>query len=313
MRCATGLLACLLPGAPALAQPDYLPLQAGNQWIYRSSAGEIMSLEVARTGDFQGRTYFLLKGLPSGDYWLRRDEKGSVYAYDPDRAQEQLWYAFLNPIGEPYQTFLPGSMNSPAVITSNEALYWGPAGWFNWALEIRYPGVFQTGIARELFLPHVGLMYREQNAGGPAVVKWDLIYMRSGGVTYVNEESVSFGLTLDRYVYRTPGEIIARLTVRNHRWEPLELRFPSSQAFDLVLRDEKGEVVYRWSEGKAFLDVLRTERHGYGERNHAVLVPLMDKAGRALAPGKYSAEAWLSVTPPQAYSASAAFEIAAAN
>ena len=305
------LLTALLLVAPAVAQPDYLPMQVGNQWIYRSSAGDVMTLEVTRAAQFQGRTYFLLKGLPTGDYWLRRDEKGSVLAYDPDRAQEQLWYAFLNPVGQSYQTFLPGSNNSPAVVASNETLYWGPIGWFNWALEIRYPGVFQVGITKELFLPYVGLIHREQAIGGPAVARWDLIYLRSGGVTYVTEESVSFGLTLDRYIYRTPGEVIARFTLRNHRWEPLRLDFPSGQIYDFVLRNDKGEIVYQWSEGKAFPAVFRTESHGYGERNYALLVPLADKTGRPLPAGKYLAEAWLTTAGPRSYSAAAGFEIAA--
>jgi len=305
------LLTALLLAAPALAQPDYLPLQVGNQWIYRSSSRLTLQLEVTRSAEFQGRRYYLLQGHAGGDVWLRRDEKGSVLAYDPDRAQEQLWYAFLNPVGQPYQTFIPGSNNSPAVVASNETLYWGPIGWFNWALEIRYPGVFQVGITKELFLPYVGLIHREQAVGGPAVVSWDLIYSRSGGVTYVTEESVSFGLTLDRYIYPTPGEMIARFTLRNHRWEPLQLDFPSGQVYDFVLRNDRGEIVYQWSDGRAFLDVLGTETHGYGERNYALLVPLADKAGKPLPAGKYLAEAWLTTTGPRSYSATAGFEIAA--
>ncbi len=307
----TGLLACLL-AVPLLAQPDYFPLQAGNQWIYRSSAGDVMALEVVGTGDFQGRRYCLLQGHPGGDAWLRRDENGSIVAYDPARGFEQVWYAFLNPVGQPYQTFLPGTSNSPAVVTSSETLYWGPIGWHNRALEIRYPGVFQVGITRELFMPYIGLVHREQNIGGPAVARWDLIYMRSGGVTYVAEESVSFGLTLDRYVYPASGEIVARLTLRNHRWAPLEVMFPTTQVYDFVLRNEKGEVVYRWSEGRGFAEVLRRETHGYGERNYPLLVPLRDQAGRSLPAGRYTAEAWLAAMQPRAYSATAGFEIAAA-
>jgi len=306
------MLSALLLVAPALAQPDYLPLQIGNQWIYRSSTGDIMALEVARAEDFQGRRYYLLQGHPGGDAWLRRDETGSVLAYDPDRGLEQLWYAFLNPVGQPYQTFLPGTSNSPAVVTSNETLYWGPIGWYNWALEIRYPGVFQVGIAKELFMPYVGLVHREQNIGGPAVARWDLIYMRSGGVTYVTEESVSFGLTLDRYVYPASGEMVARLTLRNHRWEPLEVVFPTTQVYDFVLRNDKGEIVYQWSDGKGFAEVLRRETHGYGERNYPVLIPLKDKVGRPLPAGRYTAEAWLATMQPRISSATAGFEIAAA-
>ncbi|MCS7315118.1 MAG: hypothetical protein NZ554_06590, partial [Bryobacteraceae bacterium] len=63
----------------AAAQPDYFPLHPGNQWVYRVAGGgqeRILILEVARTGEFGGRTYSLLRGLPAGEFWLRTDEQG---------------------------------------------------------------------------------------------------------------------------------------------------------------------------------------------------------------------------------------------
>jgi hypothetical protein len=162
-------------------------------------------------------------------------------------------------------------------------------------------------------MPYVGLVRREQAAGGPAVLNWDLIYARLGGVTYISEQNLSFGLTLDRYVYPASAEMIARLTLRNTNWEPLELRFPTSQTFDLVLRNEKGDIVYQWSEGKAFLQVYRSETYGYGEQNYAILVPLAARTGAPLPAGKYSAEAWLTTALPQSYRASAGFEISSSH
>ncbi len=303
------ILAGLLVATAALAQPDYLPMQTGNQWIYRSSAGSVMTLEVKQSAEFGGLLYWLLQGLPDGDHWLRRDENGSVFAYDPASRQEQLWYAFLTPVGQRYQTFLPGSYGSPAVINSTKAIYWGPIGWFNWALEIQYPGVYQVGIYRELFLPYVGLVHREQGGGGPSLITWDLVYARLGRVTYVSEPEVSFGLTLDRSVYPASADMLVRMTLRNTNWTPLQIQFPTSQTFDFVVRDAKGAVVYRWSDGKAFLTVLHAETFGFGEKNYAILVPLAATAGGPLPPGKYVAEAWLATTAPQSYRASAGFEI----
>jgi hypothetical protein len=271
-----------------------------------------MQLEVMRTAEFQGRRYYLLQGHPGGDAWLRWDGSGSVLAYDAGTTREQLWYAFWNKPGEPYQTFLPGSVNSPAVVRSTSEVYSGPIGWCNQALELQYPGVFQVGISRELFLPYVGLVRREQAVGGPAVVVWDLIYSRLGGVTYVAEEGVTFGLTLDRSVYGPNGEMIARLTLHNGSWEPLSVDFPTSQSFDIVLRNEKGERVYAWSADKSFLDVYRTVALQHGEWNFPVLIPL-SAGGRPLAAGRYTAEAWLTTLEPISYAASAEFEIADAT
>jgi hypothetical protein len=306
------ILAAVLPAAALFAQPDCLPLQVGNQWVYRSSGGEIMTLEVTRSAEFSGRLYYLLQGLPDGDHWLRRDESSAVYAYDPSGGQEQLWYAFWNPAGEPYHTFLPGS-NNTAVVSSTKAVYSGPIGWFDWALEIQYPVTFQVGLYREVFLPYVGLVHREQGAGGPAMLSWDMIYARLGGVTYISEQTAGFGLSLDRAVYPVSSEMVARLTITNTHWEPLQLEFPSSQTFEFVLKNERGDTVYQWSDGRSFLPVMRSEMYGYGEKNYAILVPLAAKTGVPLPAGKYTAEAWLTTSTPQLYRASTGFEITYAN
>lgn len=303
-------LAACLWGAPLAAQLDYLPLQTGNQWIYRSSTGSIMQVEVGRPAEFDGRLYYLVKGHGGGDAWLRRGEDGAVYAYDTERKTELLWYDFWRAPGEPYATAVPGSNNSPAVVKSVQAVYDGPVGWYDWALEIEYPGTFQVGLYRELFLPFVGLLHRELGAGGPAMVTWDLIYARLGGVTYVNERNFSFGLTLDRFRYPAGSEMIARLTVRNGSWDPVTLEFPTSQIFDLIIRNGAGQIVYRWSDGKAFLQALQTVTYGFGEKNYALLAPLKSPAGLPLAPGKYIAEARLMNGKGGSYAASAAFEIA---
>jgi hypothetical protein len=315
---AAAVVLCL----PASAQPDYFPLQVGNQWIYRCSGfcrEPVLQLEITRTAEFNGHFYSLLHGLPSGDHWLRRDQDGSLLAYDPDQNLETLWYAFQAPEGEVYRTSLPDTCCSLAMIASRNAEYRGPVGRFGSALEIRYPGVFQVGIGRELFLPYIGLIHRSQATGGPTYAIFDLIYSRTGGVTFVSEPGLTFGLTLDRAVYhvdRMPGPdppsvpvMTARLTLRSTRRDPVLLVFPSGQNFDLVLRNESGDIVFRWSDGRFFTEIFRREKFGPGERNFALLVPLADREGNPLPPGKYVAEAWLATEPPGVYAASAGFEI----
>jgi hypothetical protein len=137
-------------------------------------------------------------------------------------------------------------------------------------------------------------------------------------VTHITEPELSFGLTLDSAVYTinlmpSPGprqtqKLTARLTLRNTGWEPAMLVFPSGQDFDLLLRNDKGEVVYQWSAGKFFPEGIRRIPFGPGEKNFAFSAPLIDKEGKPLGAGRYVAEAWLA-TQPQSYAASAAFEI----
>lgn len=302
------------------AEPDYFPLHPGNQWVYRATGTRgqtILTLEIARTGQFAGKTYSLLRGWPEGEYWLRMDEQGNLWAYDPSRNQEELWYAFQKLEGEEYRTALPGSF-SRAVIGSRKASYQGPVGEVNYALEIHYPGVFQVGIERELFLPYIGLVHRRQNTGGPSFVTYDLIYSRTGGVTVLSEPELSVSLTLDRALYyanlmppvdpaRTVPVMTARISLRNTTSEPIELSWPSGQRYDFVIRNDKGEVIWRWSEGKAFILLFGVESFR-GERNYTELIRLGTADGKPFPQGRYTLEAWLT-TQPRAWSATAAFEI----
>lgn len=303
------------------AQPDYFPLHVGNQWVYRArgTRGDTaLVLEITRTGVFNGRTYWLLQGFPERDYWLRMDDNGNLLAYDPGRDQEEIWYAFHAPEGEVYRTSLPGNCCGRAVVSSRKTKYRGPIGEVDNALEIGYPGVFQVGIERELFLPYIGMVHRTQNTGGPSFAAYDLVYSRTGGVTVIAAQEFGFGLTLDHSVYtadlmppidpsRAVPLLTARLTLRNTS-VPISLTFPSGQTYDLVIRNEQGEVVYRWSEGKFFILAIRTETIGPGEKNWVILVRLGDD-GKPWPQGKYTAEAWLTTAGPKTFAASVGFEI----
>jgi len=98
----------------------------------------------------------------------------------------------------------------------------------------------------------------------------------------------------------------ARLSVRNTTGAPIELVWPSGQRYDFVIRDEKGQIVWRWSEGRAFTLVFGTESFS-GERNYTELIRL-GRDGKPFQPGKYTLEAWLA-TQPRIYAATAGFEI----
>jgi hypothetical protein len=267
---------------------------------------------------FHDRAYYRLQVSPGGDYWVRSTEDGSLVAYDPDRNEEKLWYAFQAPEGLPYTTFLPGVCCGRAVIASRSANYRGPIGEFSSALEVRYPDVFQVGLDRELFLPYVGMVYRLAATGGPSIATYDLVYARLGGVTVVSAREHSFGLSLDNSVYyadlmppvdprRAVPLMTARLSIRNTA-EPIPLTFPSGQTFEFVIRNEKGDVLYRWSDGKAFTLAIRTETFGAGEKNHVVQVRL-GADGKPWPQGRYVAEGWLTTMGVRAYSASVGFEL----
>lgn len=323
MRSLYTAMAAIALTVPALrAAPDYFPLEVGNVWVYRGTgtlAVRPLTLEITKAGEFHGLSYVLLHGFAGEDHWIREDEHGTVFAYDPDHDQETVWYAFQSPEGEVYQTSLPGTCCGKAAVFSRPDTYKGPIGEFDNALEIHYPGVFQVGIEKEVFLPGVGMVHRAQATGGPSFGTYDLIYARIAG-RVVSGPELSFGLHLDQSVYipvgpgprQTPLVITARITLRNTS-TPIKLSSLSSQIYDLTISDENGQIVYQWSADKIFVQVVQTHTFGPGEVHYVVVTPpLTDQQGRGLPAGKYVAKAWLTTeTPPgeRRFSASVEFEV----
>ncbi len=297
------------------AAPDYFPLQTGNQWIYRQDRpAQTLVVDIPGTGQFGGRLYHQVRGLADGAAWLRMSEDGTLYAWDAAQRREKIWAAFATPEGQTYATEIT-ECNRTARIDSRSARYQGPVGEFEHALGISYPPsrCADAGITAEVYLPYVGLIERTVTTiAGPR--KIELIYARLGGVTVISEPEISFTLTLDRAAYAAklaPAVMTARLTLRSTHSEPVTLQFSTGQRYDLALKNEAGEVAYRWSDGKVFPLVLGSETIGPGEKNYAVEVRLAESGDIPLAPGRYTAEAWLATTGPRRYSAVVGFDILA--
>jgi hypothetical protein len=288
----------------ASAADDYFPLQVGNTWVYRGSgtrANTPLTIEVTGTTEHGGVTYYVVRGLQDREVHLRADQNGGLFVYDAAASQERRWWDFAAKEGEAYESTV--SCCGRAMVASRAADYKGDIGTFNYALEMRYPGVFQVGIDRDLFLPYVGLVSRSIATGGPTYGGYDLTYARVGGVLVVSGPEIAFTLALDKTVYK-PGDsvdIVARLSLKNSGSEPVELTFSSGQLYDLTIRNDRGEQVYTWSADKLFPQVLQTIRVS-GEKTWAF------KANPKLAAGSYTAEGYLA-TNPRVFSATVKFEV----
>ncbi|MCL5744201.1 MAG: BsuPI-related putative proteinase inhibitor [Acidobacteria bacterium] len=314
-------LSLALPGF-AGADPDYFPLQVGNTWVYRigGATQSVETLEIERWGWIDDRIYYLLRSSAGGQSWVRMSDSGTLWAWDSNEKTERVLAAFNGKVGDPYTTAM-NPCNRTAVVTSRNEKHTGPIGEFDWALSIRYaaPVCSDAGLDRELYLPWIGLIYRlETTIAGPR--RWDLIYARLGGITVISEKEVAFGLSLDKAVYTAnlmppvsnppPVPLLTALIhFRVVQDQPLMLTFGSGQTYDLIIKDEKGQVVYRWSDGRAFTMIVRQESFGPGEKTYPFAVPLSDKDGQPLPQGNYTAEAWLTTVGQKAYSASVAFAI----
>jgi hypothetical protein len=63
---------------------------------------------------------------------------------------------------------------------------------------------------------------------------------------------VRFELTPDRESYGPFEPVRLSIRVTNTSSETLALRFPTSQRFDIAIRDDRGAPLWRWSEGRRF-------------------------------------------------------------
>ena len=71
-------------------QTDYFPLAQGDIWIYAcngSCGGQAtVTVLVGSTMNVKGITYSQLQGWFGGNYWVREDSDGRVWAYDANFA-----------------------------------------------------------------------------------------------------------------------------------------------------------------------------------------------------------------------------------
>jgi hypothetical protein len=241
---------------------EFLPLQVGNEWMYRASgsrSGNALTIRVTGSQQMDGQTWYSVQGYRDGTFWLRSDGAGKLIQYDMQSRTEKMWHDFRAAVRQNYDSAIPGAQGQAAVLQRN-ARYAGPIGEGNDAIEVYYPGVTQVGISNEKFLPGVGMVQRTQPTGGPAVAFYDLIYARVGGITVLKERTVDFSVTADRAVYPPNAFAQIRMTLRNDTGLPLQLLFRDGQRFDIIVKDFEGREVSRWSTGRQFIQSLGIEQ-----------------------------------------------------
>jgi len=67
-----------------------------------------------------------------------------------------------------------------------------------------------------------------------------------------NTADVGVGLTTDKLIYRVGTTITVKYTITNLSDKPLVLNFATTQQYDWTITDGEGNLIYRWSTGKAF-------------------------------------------------------------
>jgi hypothetical protein len=186
--------------------------------------------------------------------------------------------------------------------------------------------------------PGIGLVEREgqliAGSSGGFYQSLDLVYARIGGTTILSAPELAFSLSAESAVLRVTAREVtncilpcyftacafapppedppgtykpcfrSRMMLRNTTGSPVVLTLPSSQPYELELADERGVVVYRWSDGKTFLPAFDEMTFPPGETNYFQQVPLYAEPNMPFPPGRYRLTATIDAVNGPGYSAS---------
>jgi hypothetical protein len=282
---------------------DYLPLQAGNEWVYReASTGSSFKIRVGTPTLIGGNTYYRLTGYVSQPLWVRHEQDSLVYR-DEEREVDKPLTSY---------TTVPGAwFDAPFRECEEEGQpddrrseFEGAAGVFSESLRIRYRsfGCADAGTQEEIFRDGVGMLRRtSQSIAGPR--KFELVSARIGRMQLNADQGSAFRLNVRR---KNPNEpfIIATLKLSLDTETALRVRKPLAQDFDLVVKNEAGQTVWAWSAGRVFPAAIEEVLIGPGDREYSVEVPVR------LTGGAYVIEAWLTTGDDRIqFSAAAPFQL----
>lgn len=324
---AASLLALLvLAATPASAQTaqDLFPNQDGNAWTYevRGQIGNGSTRQVSVTARSGG--WAQVTGL-EGDHWLWMSaQSGRVWAWDASSGTYGLLFDLAAARGTQFSMQIPAAPclnRSRWEVSKTAATVDTPVGRFTDCVVIDnvQPVCADAGIESMTFAPGVGLVaFAWTTIAGPHTAV--LAHAMVDGREHKPRSSFSGGfavrLATDRFAYTVtddrklpvppggrpliPDTLQLRFEVANETGETITWHQSSGQAFDVVIRNDAGDEVYRWSDGRFFTMALVQRTLLPGEV-WAVeqAIELRGKNGEALPAGDYSLEAVQTLAGPR--------------
>jgi hypothetical protein len=280
---------------------DFLPLQAGNQWVYdvsNESGQKINQFEffVGERSIVSGRSLYAVTGYPfSGE-----SSGPNFIGYDRETRQ------FIRVSGGLEAPLFPGDSQSTEVLQSDTA-----------GIPVKF--ALHTGSTTLVFQRGVGIVEARLQAGdGVRIVKLQSSkFGRSNAVA----PAVSAGTAAPtapaaraptiatvtaenpRLVVSAesaPGGLKLEMLVVNISDKLLPFKFSSSQNYDFVITDPAtGQEVWRWSRGTVFAQMVRSDSiRGSSKWTYSEVWNRRDNDKNPVPPGRYRLVGILASQPP---------------
>jgi hypothetical protein len=289
-------MAVALLAAVSLSAANYFPLQNGNSWTYRvAGTSQQFTIRVGTPTLVDGEVWYSLNGYAQQRV-LARYEGDRLMYLDEDTARPALFTSFLP--GESWTAPLRQCRESGEAQAERVKVQ-SPTGPIENALQIRYTilGCADAGDVAEVYAENFGMLRRTvQSFGGPRV--YELVSARLVSTAVETSPGGHFAVLLDDM---TADHVALTLRLQATPTGPLKLTFPTGQEYDVVVRDPEGRIVYQWSDGRAFTQVLHSRE--LSEWTQGVSIPRP-------VPGAYTVQAWLTTdTRVPAYAATVALVV----
>lgn len=280
--------------AASMLAGEFLPLETGNEWIYRNAqSGQTFQVRVGTPVMADDKMYFSLRGYGDSMLLVRYDDDKQLVAFDEEQRKEFIVASFTPFERGRWQAY-GRACDLEGQTLEKRITHDGPAGAIKEALQIEYRinGCADAGVVSEQFAENVGMLRRvTQSIAGPRT--YDLVYARVGNTVLEAMPGGRFTVSAD------PSPTSIRVTWRLQTLgsaNPLPLTFPSSQEYEVLLKDDQGKVLWAWSDGKAFTQNLHT-RNLQGQWSVTVDVPRPPSTSEPRA-AVYTVQAWLTTMGP---------------
>ena len=303
MRLTFLVLMTVLVSGGSSGAAEMFPLNPGAVWEYRAEGvAEPLTIQVGLNQLYAGgQVYSRLTGYVAEPLWVRLNEEGDLYYLDEESGQDRL-LTMLNADTRAWFEAPYRGCEQEGQAHIDGVPYPGPTGPIADTLVVRYRSFScaDVGVEAELFAANIGMVLRSVSTIAGPVVYW-LTYADTGSVQLAPRGGVTLRLAVE---VNGDESVTAMLRLTGEPGAGPTLPFPTSQEFDMLLRDESGAVLWRWSDGQVFTPALK-ERQAVN-LSYEVEIPLQ----QGLPAGAYKVEAWLtSTTPDRAPRVSAVFRL----